>query len=288
MKNIRAHLSECSSNIKTGPIPVSSTSSNSCPANCPMRGSKKGCYGNQGNVRMVWNRIMDGSLGKAWTGFCEDVAALPENQLWRHNQVGDLPGSGDEIDSQAFLKLLDANQGKRGWTYTHYSPFKGANKTLIAYANQNGFTVNLSADCLAHADHLAELNIGPVVTVLPHNHEGNTCYTPEGRKVLVCPAESIEYMTCAVCKKCLRADRKLIIGFRAHGSCWKRVDEMYIKSTRRWARATARGVRFQKSLGKASLSAIARGLGFRSACGSTLRKVKHALNAPAHEGHSGT
>jgi polyferredoxin len=42
--------------------------------------------------------------------------------------------------------------------------------------------------------------------------------TPEGRTIIVCPAQTREDITCATCGLCARADRRVIIGFRAHGS----------------------------------------------------------------------
>jgi len=41
------------------------------------------------------------------------------------------------------------------------------NAVAIKCANQNGFTVNLSADSIEEADELVSLETGPVATVLP-------------------------------------------------------------------------------------------------------------------------
>ena len=47
------------------------------------------------------------------------IAALPVNDLWRHNQAGDLPGDGELIDKPKLRQLIKANHGKRGFTYSH-------------------------------------------------------------------------------------------------------------------------------------------------------------------------
>ncbi len=278
---MKAHISMRSTNMKTGPIPVSTTCRKSCPPTCPMRGSKGGCYGEYGNARMVWNKVSDGRFGGSWDAFCEDVAGMPANQLWRHNQVGDLPGRGGKIDESMLIALVHANKGKRGFTYTHYDPEVGDNASLILYANDQGFTINLSADCPAHADRLAEMGIAPVVTVLPHGFPNLRSETPEGRRINVCLAERVEYMTCALCKKCQNTERTWIVGFRAHGSCYKRVDAMFERAARRWRRINSRSVGRQVDLGHVTNSAIARALGYRSMCGDTLRKVACARNASA-------
>ena len=88
----------------------------------------------------------------------------------------------------------------------------------MADANAGGFTVNLSANTLAHADELAALAIGPVAVVLDATEgERADAVTPAGRKVVTCPATYRDNVTCASCKLCAVADRKVIVGFPAHG-----------------------------------------------------------------------
>jgi hypothetical protein len=117
--------------------------------------------------------------------------------------------------------LVNANRGKLGWTYSH-KPVDAkhiANRQAIADANTNGFVVNLSADTLAEADTLAALNVGPVVVVLDAQ-EGTKAdtTTPEGRKVITCPATYRDDVTCASCLLCARAKR-VIVGFPCpHGT----------------------------------------------------------------------
>lgn len=154
-----------------------------------------------------------------WEGLCAAVGALPKGQIWRHNQAGDLPHTDQEIDRTALLELVGANAwaDARGFTYTHHDPSVGDNGELIAYANENGFTVNLSANNLEHADELKALRVGPVVVVLPADQEAHTLETPEGNRVVVCPATYRDGVTCTSCGLCAR-QRDVIIGFPAHGA----------------------------------------------------------------------
>jgi hypothetical protein len=155
--------------------------------------------------------------------FCNVIAAFPENTLWRHNQAGDLPGDGDKIDLRSLSRIIAANHGKRGFTYTHKPPTH-ENLYAITAANTFGFTVNLSANSLEHADELSKHG-QPVVTVLPSDHVNlRSCTTPAGRKVVVCPAARSEVINCKTCALCQKADRKFIIGFPAHGNSYKKVD----------------------------------------------------------------
>ena len=151
-----------------------------------------------------------------WGEFLSAVRAFPQGQLWRANQAGDLPGIGETVDAEELRGLIAANAGRRGFTYTHKHA-RPENLALIREANANGFTVNLSANNLAHADQLAETGAGPVVVVLPSDVSANTA-TPAGRKVVICPATQREGVTCASCKLCSRAERSVIVGFPAHGT----------------------------------------------------------------------
>jgi len=181
--NIRLTLK--SRNKKTGPIPVSTSSAETCPDACPLKAA--GCYAAHGPLAMRWQEVTSGTHGTAsWDAFCASIAALPAGQAWRHNQAGDLPGKNNAIDRGKLAKLVDANAGKLGWTYTHKPMTRAANRDAVAKANAGGFVVNLSADTLAEADQLADLAIAPVVVVLDAP-EGTraAAQTPAGRRVVI-------------------------------------------------------------------------------------------------------
>lgn len=203
-----------SRNSKTGDIPVTTTSEESCPHACPLKGN--GCYAEGGPLAIVWRKVTERKMGLAWDAAMSEIAALPKGTLWRHNQAGDLPGIGDNIDGFAMIELIRANKGKRGFTYTHKPIDNAKNHEAVRVANAMGFTVNLSANNLAHADELAASNAGPVVVVLPADATRATV-TPEGRKVAICPATISDNVTCKTCGLCAIANRKAIIGFPAHG-----------------------------------------------------------------------
>src|SRR5215469_7596181 len=210
----RYHLTLKSANHKTGPIPVSTTSADTCPDTCPMRDGG-GCYAQSGPLALHWKRVAQ--VGLPLRQFLDRIRALPVGTLWRHNQAGDLPGNGKLLDNRAISALVEANQDKRGFTYTHYSPLDKRNAQTIRDANERGFVVNLSADNLTEADIFAELQIAPVVTLLPTGTNENT-RTPAGRKVVVCPAATHDGVSCAKCKLCAWRDREVIIGFPSHGT----------------------------------------------------------------------
>lgn len=214
---MQVHLTLKSANAKTGPIPVSTTERDSCPTDCAMRA---GCYAASGPLALHWAAVSAGTRGTSWGQFTQAIAALPEGQLWRHNQAGDLPQAGGTIDAVKLGQLVAANQGRRGFTYTHHRD--RASLAWVKHANEWGFTVNLSANDLSDADALAETGAGPVVVVLPSTQTQNT-ETPAGRKVVVCPATQRDDVSCATCQLCQR-QRSAIVGFPAHGTRKRVID----------------------------------------------------------------
>lgn len=225
----RVQFSPKSGNAKTGPIPVSTTSAETCPDACPLKGA--GCYAEQWHMGAHWRKLTLGlKPSLSWAEFCARVAQLPPGQLWRHNQAGDLPGLNDAIDGEALAELTRANAsaGASGFTYTHKpvgldSVETIANARAVERANKAGFTVNLSADSLTEVDQLASLGVGPVVVVLPSDAPDKGIRTPQGRHVVVCPAQLRDEITCASCGLCAVATRKSVVGFKAHGAQRRRV-----------------------------------------------------------------
>lgn len=219
------HITMKSKNVKTGKIPVTTSSADTCPDACPLK--SQGCYAKSGPLGMFWDKVTNGNAGASFADMLAIIASLPAGQLWRHNQAGDLAGAGDHIDGQALRALVRANKGKRGFTYTHKPVADNPhNAAHVAAANRAGFTVNLSANNLTEADTLYELGIGPVVTILPVDAPEKTT-TPQGRAVVVCPAQSRDDVTCKSCGLCQRADRKVIVGFRAHGASKRRAEKVF-------------------------------------------------------------
>ena len=147
---MRVHITRKSSNKKTGPIPVTTTESASCPPSCPFINA--GCYAKSGPLALHWRKVSSGERGTDWQGLCDFVQSLPEHQLWRHNQAGDLPHLHGVIDHAALAHLVVANTGRRGFTYTHHT-LTPENVSMLTRSNRQGFTVNASTESLDRADH---------------------------------------------------------------------------------------------------------------------------------------
>lgn len=217
---MRVHITARSSNAKTGPIPVTTSEQSSCAPTCPFIG--KGCYAKSGPLALHWRKVSAGERGTDWQGLCDFVQSLPERQLWRHNQAGDLPHSAGVLDHAKMAHLVVANTGRRGYTYTHHQ-LTDHNVTILQRSNRHGFTVNVSTESLDQADHAMGLGL-PAVTVV-RNDQTTPTHTPSGHRVVVCPAQTRD-ISCSECGLCAQANRSCVVAFLAHGTAAKTVNEI--------------------------------------------------------------
>ena len=207
-----------SSNRKIGQISCTMTERASCPSACPLRDA--GCYADGGPVAIHWRKL--DQAGKSLDELCQFISEIA-TRLWRHNVAGDLASIGRKICLSTLRRIIVANTGKMGFTYTHHDMALKHNRDAVAEANARGFTVNLSANNLHEADKLADLAIGPVVTLLPETAKNNV-RTPSGRNVVVCPAVLSDDINCQSCRLCARSNRQSIIGFPVHGTRRRKAD----------------------------------------------------------------
>jgi len=154
--------------------------------------------------------VDSGSRSKLFIDLLQTVRDLRPQELWRHNQAGDLPGTSEKLNHGAVKALAEANRGRRGFTYTH-KYHSDENKQTILDSNQAGFTINLSADSIEEAYELKKQGFPVVVTVVPKDVIDSSCIT-------ICPQYSKKDITCNTCGLCAIHNRKTIIGFPAHGT----------------------------------------------------------------------
>ena len=214
------HITPKSKNAKVGKMAVTTSTATTCPTSCPFKSN--GCYADSGPLKLHWDKVTREERGDDWSTFISKIKDLPTGSKWRHNQAGDLPGDMEKLNNEKCIELAKANKGKRGFTYTHYDVLDNfQNAITVNMMNHLGFTVNVSANNLEHADKLCDLDIAPVATVLPIDQTTNTV-TPKGRKVVVCPATYKDDVSCASCMLCEKWDRNVVVGFPAHGTSKKK------------------------------------------------------------------
>jgi hypothetical protein len=209
-----------SSNQKVGMgVAVSTSNSSTCPDSCPLK--NKECYARFGPLAIHWRHIDNGKRGVPWSEFVSQVKALPREWKFRHNQAGDLPGENEEVDSAKLSSLSKAIKERKlkAWTYTH-KPLNESNSNAIKSAIADGFVINVSADTPEEADSAHKAGFPTVLTVAidAENH-----VTPNGNKVVICPAQT-KNISCSECMLCHKANRTCIVGFKAHGTAAKKLN----------------------------------------------------------------
>lgn len=215
LSELKFHLTKVSSNVKTGPIPVSTSSRATCSPSCPF--FENGCYAESGPLAIHWAQVTKGARGLPVAEFMAAIQSLPVGQLWRHNQSGDIPHTEGRISRRFVRHLIRANKGRRGYTYTHHDLRIGENLPLIKQANRQGLTINVSTESESAADHAIAHGL-PAVMAVRSDETRTTWQTPAGNRVLVCPAQRSDTKTCADCQLCHKRGRRVIIAFLAHGT----------------------------------------------------------------------
>ena len=222
---IHYHLTIKSANSKTGPMAVSTTAKSSCPDKCPLK--KAGCFADGGPLQLHWEQVSQGNRGVEFDDFLLQVAALPRGAEYRHNQAGDLPPKENTVDTIDAVKLaalaaVIRRRRIKGFTYTHYPVIDNEiNQTAIKAANDDGFTINLSANNINEVDDLLALKIAPVAVIMPLS-ASKVSFTDQGNKIVICPAQTNTKTTCMDCMLCAKSDRSFSIGFYPHGSSAKK------------------------------------------------------------------
>jgi hypothetical protein len=219
----RVTITKVSGNTKTGPITTTRTERSSCPTTCPFYNA--GCYATLGRERLQWDRLNRAETGVNWDEFVTQIRRIvPSGMLWRHNTAGDLPHNDGNIDYLQLRKLIMANKGKKGFTYSHHV-LNDHNVVALQNANRMGFTVNASCESVDDADYVMSEHRIPAVAVV-HSEESRRFFTTSsGRKVVTCPAAIHKgKVSCATCGLCQKADRDFVIAFPAHGVAKNKVN----------------------------------------------------------------
>ena len=214
LSKLRFHLTRVSSNSKTGPIPVTTSSRATCSPSCPF--FENGCYAESGPLAIHWGKVTRAERGVSFADHCADLASLPRQQLTRLNQAGDLPHNAGRISRRFIRGMVQACRKIRAYTYTHHSLNLGENLALLRFANRNGLTVNVSTENEKAADSAIAAGL-PAVLAVSSDESRNAWRTPAGNLVMVCPAQT-RGKDCASCELCHKRGKRVVIAFRAHGT----------------------------------------------------------------------
>ena len=215
LSSLRFHLTDKSGNTKIGPIAATTSSRATCPASCPFL--KNGCYADAGYyTRLHWDSVTRGERGKPWREHLADLAALPAGRALRLNVSGDLPATGPNISRRYARALAAAVRHLKAWTYSHHK-LTPSNLQILRFLNRQGLTVNASTETEAAADAAVAAGLPAVLTVDSAETRAQWS-TAAGNRVIVCPAQQRDGVTCSDCFLCQKRGRRVVVAFLAHGS----------------------------------------------------------------------
>ena len=114
--------------------------------------------------------------------------------------------------------------------YTHHKLYPH-NQKLFAQARKDGVVVNVSCESLGNAVSALKAGVN-AVCVMPKESDPVTkildgYHNREVARVVICPAQQKDSVTCASCGLCARDRVKagVIVGFLAHGAKSKSVEK---------------------------------------------------------------
>lgn len=212
-KTTGAIATEKSQNRKTGPVSATYASQATCPTTCPFRGS--GCYAESGPTAIITRRLSRSTAGQIEVARQEAAAirGLSGTRPLRIHVVGDC--ATDE--AAKIVAAAAADHAAPSWTYTH---------AWATVARASWGETSVVASCETTDEIRAAHARGYATCIVVARHPSRKVYEIDGCKIVPCPAESVEGVTCATCGICTRdtkiREKGLTVGFAAHGSGTKK------------------------------------------------------------------
>lgn len=210
-----------SKNEKTGPVSVTYASiDGSCPKDCMHRDA--GCYAQTGMVGIQTNRLNKNNKTRGRSDAREIAreearyirAAIANGE---NTQAMRLHVAGDCRTASAARTVSSACEGWNNpvWTYTH--AWK-----VVDRENWGNVSVLASVDKSEDISLAFERGYAPAIVVSEHPTDGKSFVRAEDNiRIIPCPAQTRENVTCDTCKLCWNAARlhatRSAISFAAHG-----------------------------------------------------------------------
>lgn len=202
------HLVAQSGNTKTGPIPVTYRDRDTCPTDCPFL--RNGCYGD-GRIFALAHKFSR-SLSQS-----DALAILARvrkgTRVLRDRVVGDIVNANGGIDF-AYLRSISRISAKAGLTpfgYTH--AWKLFTRADVRKVRNMGYVLNASCETPQDVEQALTLGFKPVIT----NDDTPEGMNISGHRVVTCPAQTRDNVTCAHCRLCAKPDLPVVVRFLVHG-----------------------------------------------------------------------
>lgn len=198
-----------SSNTKTGNIPVTYRDMDeTCPRECPF--FNNGCYGDgriKGIARKHAKQVTQESALSTLSK--RDKAA----RYLRDRVVGDILTDGKiDMDYVLGIAAVARQSSLIAFGYTH--AWRRLTKRMIKSIAASGYVMNASCETVEDVQEALAALMPAVIT----NDDIDDGTVISGKRVITCPAQTRDDVTCASCGLCAKPDRKVVIRFLVHGA----------------------------------------------------------------------
>lgn len=198
--------------------PIEGTCDSSCPFYSADGDQTAGCYAREGKVAMVERRIAMGLRGlSADTIAAIEAAAIRDAaELVPEGRPLRVHVSGDCRTEKGARMISEACEVWPGdvWTYSHVW-------RTIPRSAWGRISVLASVESVNDARWAMDRGYAAAIVVDKHPADGKAYRVADDAKIVPCPAQTRDDVTCESCGLCLNADKllalRLIIGFEAHG-----------------------------------------------------------------------
>jgi len=207
------HLVAVSSNTKIGPMPATYRGRDTCPGDCPFLNN--GCYGD--------GRIF-GLAHKYATALTIDKAreilrrARTDARYLRDRVVGDLVNARGLFDMRYLMDIARLARENRLTVFGYTHAWRMLTRDHVRAITASGYVMNASCETVEDVRQAISLGMPSVIT----NDNVAERDTVAGLRVITCPAQTRDNVTCASCGLCAKPDRKVVIRFLTHGPSKKR------------------------------------------------------------------
>lgn len=199
-----------SRNSKTGPVAATYRGKQTCPSDCP---AFKACYAKGGYTNLAFDKASIKREISDTVQFTKWIASLPFGQKIRHNVSGDFVKDNATLDRtyiRGFIRAMMKRPDLNSWGYTHaWKKFKSN-----VFSKLNSANINASCDKISDIKSAKEKGFDTVV-IMPQDAKTGMY---DGERIVICPNQTNEKVTCEKCMLCARKNRNFTIGFRIHGS----------------------------------------------------------------------
>jgi hypothetical protein len=119
---------------------------------------------------------------------------------------------GLDVDYVEAIARVADRSGVRAFGYSH--AWRRATAEDVARIDASGYVLN--ASCETVEDVAQALSAGFPATIASDSVEDGTMIS--GKRIVTCPAQSRDNVSCATCGLCAKPDRAAVVRFKIHGT----------------------------------------------------------------------